>query len=151
VVGDEEFNLIFPSPDRTQSLKTYDLKNFSHHTPSAELECTCCAFFRLGTDEFEVRIRRSDAEIFGHDIGGLFIISRVPHAYILAIMTTHSSPPPDEQLVQRVRSKREQVLVACKVCRGRKTKVRCVEEQTPAIAHHRCIVTLASMLTSASV
>lgn len=37
-------------------------------------------------------------------------------------MTTHSSPPVDEQSGQRVRLKREQVLVACKICRGRKTK-----------------------------
>lgn len=38
--------------------------------------------------------------------------------------TTQIPASPEEPPPQRTRSKREQVLVACKLCRGRKTKVR---------------------------
>lgn len=58
-------------------------------------------------------------------------------------MTTRSSPPASEQPAQRSRSKREQVLVACKVCRGRKTKVRRLE----ADPDDGALIALASVLT----
>jgi len=80
--------------------------------------------------------------------------SRVPFAYVIATiatMMTHSSPPAGEQPLQRARSKREQVLVACKVCRGRKTKVRCVVKPILVMAHHRRVISLALILTSVSV
>jgi len=133
---------------RDDTINTESLANRPH--PASN---TCRAFhFAQERDEFESRNRRSEAGSSCNNIVDFHHDQQcASHAYTIARMMTHNLLPAGEQSAQRARSKREQVLVACKICRGRKTKVRCVVKPISAIAQYCYIVMLTSILTSSSV